>query len=108
MTEIDLEAGLRSLRQSLNQIKAFLAWEQLKQAEAKPGIPPAFKIYDPTETDLRNEYSLFLSTSVQIHSILDDSTVDIPEEKREAIRRQLAKTEQQAHSLNLHHRLCVH
>ncbi len=62
MTEMDLQAGLRSLRTSLRQIKSLMAWEQLKQAEAKPGEPPTFQAYDPTETDLKNEYSFFLST----------------------------------------------
>jgi hypothetical protein len=40
MGDVDLEAGLRSLQESLRQIKTLLAWQQLKQAEAKPGQPP--------------------------------------------------------------------
>jgi len=50
MAEVDLEAGLRSLRRSLRQIRALLAWEELKQSEAKPDQPTAFQINDPIQT----------------------------------------------------------
>ena len=106
MTEVDLQAGLRSLRASLRQIESLMAWEQLKQAEAKPGRPPAFQAYDPTETDLKNEYSSFLSTLVQIHSILNDGSSAIEEAELQSIKRQLTKIEQQANGLNLHQRFC--
>ena len=104
MTEPDGNAGLRHLRQSLTQMKALLAWEQLKQSEARPGEPPAFQVYDPTEADLRNEYSFFLSTSIQIHTILNERDVSIPVPARETIRRTLAKLEQQVYQLNLRQR----
>ena len=104
MTEPDVKAGLRNLRQSLTQMKALLAWEQLKQSEARPGEPPAFQVYDPTETDLRNEYSSFLSTSIQIHTILNERDARIPEPARAAIREALATLEQHVYQLNLHQR----
>ena len=104
MTDVDLEEGLKNLRNSLQQMKALLAWEQLKQSEARPGQPPAFTIYDPTETDLKNEYSFFLSTSVQMHSILRDHSPNISEAKRRDINSQLIKIEQQFNSLSLHRR----
>jgi len=47
MAEADLEAGLKSLRKNLRQIKVLLAWEQLKQAEAKPGRPPGNSYLPP-------------------------------------------------------------
>jgi len=106
MAEVDLQAGLRRLRASLRQIRALLAWEQLKQAEAKPGQPPAFTIYDPTETDLKNEYSFFLSTLVQIHSILYDGSFAMQEAELQSIKRQLKKIDHQANGLNLHQRFC--
>jgi len=107
MAQMNLEAGLRSLRESLRQMKALLAWEQLKKAESRPHQSPAFCIYDPTETDLRNEYSFFLSTLVQIHHLLNDSTINIPAAKREALRLRLAKVEQEMNSLDLHQRFCI-
>jgi len=107
MAEPDLQAGLRSLRESLRQIRALLAWEQLKKAESRPGQAPAFTVYDPTETDLRTEYSFFLSTSVQIHHLLDDSTINISAVKREAFRLRLARIEQEMNSLDLQQRFCI-
>ena len=85
-------------------MKDLLAWGQLKQQEARPGEPPSFQIYDPTEVDLRNEYSLFLSTSVQIHAILNERHASVPAPAREAVRKALAKLEQQVYQLNLHQR----
>ncbi|MFC1633955.1 hypothetical protein ACFL5Z_03870 [Planctomycetota bacterium] len=106
MTEVDLQAGLRSLRASLRQMESLLAWEQLKRAEAKPGQPPAFQEYDPTETDLKNEYSSFLSTSVQIHSILNDSSSAVAIAELQSIKRQLNRIDKRANALNLHQRFC--
>ena len=106
MAEPNLEAGLKSLRESLRQIKGLLAWEQLKQSEARPGQPPAFTLNDSIEQDLRDEYSFFLSISVQIHSILNDSSVAISEAKRQNLKLQMAKVERQLYGLNLHQRFC--
>jgi len=107
MAEADFEAGLRSLRQSLRQIKALLAWQQLKEIESRPHTPPGFRMADSIEADLRNEYSFFLATSLQIRSILNDGSYAIPEEKRQRIKIQLARIEQQLCRLDLNRRLCV-
>lgn len=104
MVEVDLRAGLRSLRESLRQIKSLLAWEQLKRSESTPNQPPAFQISDPTESDLKNEYSFFLSTLVQVHNILNDGTLVLPDKYRQSIQRQIYRIEQQANHLNLHQR----
>jgi len=101
---VDLEAGLKKLKQSLRQIKALLAWEELKRSEAMPNQPPAFTLTDSTETDLRNEYSSFLSTSVRVHSILNDNTTKVTKTKRQKIKVELIKTERQFNSLNLQQR----
>jgi len=106
MAEADLEAGLKSLRESLRQIRALLAWEQLKQSEAHPDQPPAFQIHDSVDTDLRNEYSFFLFTSVQMHTILNDSTIGIPKANGQHIKKELAKIESQLYSLNLPQMSC--
>lgn len=106
MIEPDLSAGLRSLRNSLRQIKALLAWEQLQHAETRPGQPPSFTLNDFIERDLRNEFSFFLSVSVQMHSILNDKTLAVQVPERQTIKRQLSKIEQEAYGLNLHPRLC--
>jgi hypothetical protein len=104
MEQMDLQAGLQSLSQSLRRMKDLLAWASLKQSEAHPGQPPSFQIYDPTVTDLRNEYSHFLSTSIQIHSALHEHGATVPAPVREYLQRRLAKLEQEARQLNLHQR----
>jgi len=104
MEEADLEAGLRSLRKSLRQIKSLLAWEQLKQSEARPGQPPSFAIHDFIETDLKNEYSFFVSISMQIHTILNSDSPAIKKTKHPSIERQLSKIEHEAYGLNLNKR----
>jgi hypothetical protein len=104
MAEVDLQAVMRSLRASLRQIKSLMAWEQLKQSEARPDQPPAYQISDPTETDLRNEYSFFLSASTQMHNMLNDSAGVVSKAKLQHLEIQLAKVEQQLHNLNLHRR----
>ena len=104
MEHIDLQAGLRGLNDSLRRMKDLLAWGQLKQQEARPGEPPSFQMYDPTATDLRNAYSHFLSTSVQIHGVLRECSASIPAPLRETLQRKLAKLEQEAHQLNLQQR----
>jgi hypothetical protein len=101
---MDLQAGVRSLNESLRRMKALLAWGQLKQQETRPGEPPSFQVYDPTATDLRNEYSHFLSTSVQIHGALCERSASIPVPLRETLQKKLAELEQEAHQLNLRRR----
>jgi hypothetical protein len=107
MAEPNFEAGLRSLRQSLRQIEALSAWQQLKQAETRPDQPPGFRMADPVETDLRNECSFFLATAMQIRSILNDGSYAIAEQRRQSFKIQLAKIEQQLCRLNLNGRLCI-
>ena len=103
MVEADLEAGLRRLRKSLEQIKALLAWEQLKQSEVRPGHSPVLAFDSSLETDRRNEYSFFLFTSVQMHSILN-SGAGISKVQLQHIKQELAKIEHQLYSLDLHRR----
>ena len=106
MAEPDLKAGLQSLRKSLRQIKALLAWEQLRQSEARPGQPPSFTLNDFIETDLRNEYSFFVSISMQIHNILNSNSSSAPNTEHQSIERQLSNIEQEAYGLNLNKRFC--
>ncbi len=106
MEDIDLEAGLRSLRESLRKIKTLLAWEHLKQSEARPGWPPSFTFNDFLETDLRNEYSFFLSMSVQMHSIFNAKSLAMQDPEHQNIKKHLSKIELEAYCLNLNKRFC--
>lgn len=85
-------------------MKSLLAWEQLKQLEKKPGPPPAFEIYDPTETDLRNEFSFFLASLADMQDFLDTRQQAVSERCRQSYKHRLLKLEQEAYALNLHKR----
>jgi hypothetical protein len=103
MEKADLEAGLQRLRQSLMQMKALLAWNQLKQSESRSaGQPPSFTINDPTETDLRNEYSFYLSQMAQFHHFLNDGINNLSEPEKQSIIGKLARIKQEVNRLNLH------
>ena len=107
MVEIDLKAGLQSLRKSLKQMKALLAWEQLKQSEARPDRAPGFTLLEHSiKTELKNEYSFFLSTFLQMRSILNNGTVPIDEADRSSIEKEMVKIEEQTYGLNLYQRFC--
>jgi len=108
MAEPDLEAGLRSLRNSLEKMKTLLAWRELKQSELTPGHTPGFTLLqDSVGTDLRNEYSFFLFTSMQMHSVLNNSDAGLSNVRRQQVKQQLAKIESQLHRLNLQKRLLM-
>jgi hypothetical protein len=98
MAQPDVEAGLTSLRQSLRRIKTLLAWQQLQQAEAEPHTPPSFALKDSVERDLGNEYAFFLSTSMQIYSLLNNTGLsNLSKEKCQYFKKQLLKLENQLH-----------
>ena len=101
MEQVNLQAGLKGLRQSVSQIKALLAWDELKQAEARPGVPPGFCLADPVDQDLRNAYSFFLKTAVEMHSILNDAGNAISDEQRRHFRHQVFLLEQEVNRLDL-------
>jgi len=104
-TDMNLQAGLRSLQASLRQIRSLLAWEQLRQSERRPGQPPSFQMHDPLEVDLRNEYSFFLSISTEMHALLNQPDVSITEHVRAKLKQSLAKLDQQIYQFDLHRRV---
>ncbi len=108
MEKADLEEGLSSLRKSLEQIKALLAWDELRSAESEPDPSLTFPMADSVETDLQNKYSFFVATSMQIRGLLNGGSYAIPQDERERLGRQLAKIEQQLCriDLNRRRRLC--
>lgn len=99
--EPDLQRELRRLHESLRQIKALVAWEQLKRCEAQSDRIWAFQMYDPAGDELENEYTFFAAGLARMRSVLNDHSFHISEAMREGIRRQLAHFERQAHALDL-------
>ncbi len=101
MVEPDVNATLCRLRQSAMQIRDFLAWEQLKQSEQRLDTPPAFQLYDPTASQLRNAFSFFVARAVDLHAVLNDPSPRISKAALESVRRQLARIETEVHALGL-------
>ena len=101
MEHTDLQADLLRLNESLGRMQSLLAWRRSKQHEARPGWPPSFQMYDPTETDLSNEYSFFLSTRLRIHASLNQLDRRFPKSLHEQIKKELAGLEHQVCALNL-------
>ena len=102
MTEENITARLKNLEDCLEKIKTLLAWQQLKQAESRPGEPPAFILADSTEGDLKNQYSWFTAKAVELHSLLNDpSRITLSKNNCSEFKRQLLNLETQVYQLNL-------
>ncbi len=101
MEGAEFQSNLERLASSLQRMKALLAWSRLKQSEARPGQPPSFQIYDPTETDLRNEYSFFWFTSQRVQSLILAPKGSLSESTVDETRRALAQLHQEVQELNL-------
>ena len=102
MEKLNLEVRFQKLEESMHKIKSLLAWKQLKQEESLPGQPAAFVPYDPTEEDLRNEYTFFLVRVQELRYILNhEEIIPLAKSKRENYKRQLAKIENQVKFLQV-------
>ena len=105
MEEVNIEAKCKELRNTLEEIKGLLAWEQLKHSEVKPGQPPGFVLADPVDQDIKNQYSRFLAVRVQIRSILNSPDPSGGSAGRIGILRQkLTQAEREFQNLNLNER----
>jgi hypothetical protein len=103
MRKPDPQILLGDMRNSLDRIKALTAWQQLKQSEQYPHQPPAFMMYDTTDTDLNNEYSRILVTCSQLQTFFIRAkvpTITIVRTRREYLRMR-----QELNALNVPERL---
>ena len=105
MEEVNIEAKCKELRNTLEEIKGLLAWEQLKHSEVKPGQPPGFVLADPVDQDIKNQYSRFLAIRVQIGNFLNNPNASSKAAAKIGIlQRRLTRTESEFRNLNLHER----
>ena len=101
MAKTNWDADMANVRDSVERMKGLLAWQQLKHAEARRGLPPAFHTYDPTLTDLSHEYSHFLALSAKIGEDLAEHAREMAPARRTRLRRELQRLQQEVHDLNL-------
>ena len=102
MAEIKVEAGLRQLSECLREIKSLLAWQELVEAETRPGTPPSFRISDHTAQDLVNKCGQFFQTAMDLRDVLNaaDSRVG-SRESRTRWKSRLLRAEAEFRKLNL-------
>ena len=105
MAQSNIQMQLTNLQDTLEELKGLLAWEELKRSEARPGVPPGFTIGDDMEQGIKNQYSRFLMTRLQLRSLLDNSdTSSLSKCKMATLRQRLIQTEKEFHCLSLHER----
>ena len=94
--------GLESLSESLQKIKALLAWAELKRSETRHDPPPSFRLDDHLSTELRNEYGFFIKTAMDIHEFLNSKSMrHVSKGKRQLWRRELMQLETELRQLDL-------
>lgn len=105
MAQSNIQMQLTNLQDTLEELKGLLAWEELKRSEARPGEPPRFTIGDDMEQDIKNQYSRFLMTRLQLRSLLDNpDTSSLPESRMATLRQRLISMEKEFQVLNLRER----
>jgi hypothetical protein len=108
MEKVNVEAVLRGLSQSVRQVKALLAWQELEETEKKPGQPPSFRIDSHVEEDLRNEYGFFVKMALDLAEFLEQTrpgagTVD--EGQRRRWKERLSRLEEEVRKLGVAEKL---
>ena len=102
MKNDEIASSLKQLKNTLTELKTHIAWQQLKQAEARPGDPPGFSIGDTVEEDIRNACSAFLAQQLELqHRLWNVHSKAISLNKKADCQRQLANLQSQFRQLGL-------
>ena len=101
MTTEVIESGLKTLGNIIEELKGLLAWEDLKRSEAGPAdfLPATF---ENINQDIKNQYSRFLRAKAELHPMLNSlANSRLPSIRKETLRQDLRKMEEQFQGLNL-------
>ena len=102
MKDEDINVDLQKLQGTLDEIKALLAWEDLKRAEARATRPGGLILPNPVDQDIQNQYSGFLATSVHLHARLSEpQDLCLSENRYVLFRRRLARLQDEFRCLKL-------
>ena len=102
MTDTEIVSALKQLEKTLGELKTHIAWQKLKQAEARPGEPPGFNIGDTVEDDMRHCCSAFLAQQLELrHKLWNADGKDISQRKKADYQRQLANLQSQFRQLDI-------
>ena len=97
----NVTAGLLDLARMVAKLKQFKEWQKLEQQEARPDLPPSFRISNHVEEELQLQYSAFLSLSMDLQEALNDSSFVTSAEQRARWQRRLRQLEQEVQILGL-------
>ena len=84
-----IEEHLTDLKKSLETLSSLTAWRSLKFEERRAGEPPAFQMYDPTETEIKRQFTFFLMTLLESRAAL----MKLPSSKRQGAKSELSDLE---------------
>ena len=90
-----IEENLTDLKKSLETLSSLTAWRNLKLAERRGGEPPSFQMYDPTESEIKREFAIFLMTLLDSRAAL----AKLPSSKVQKARSELLNLEAQFNRL---------
>ena len=104
MTEVHIGDMLKTLSEVLDEIKAWLAWEALKQAETSSSASHGVWSESLDIATLKNAYTRFLTLSLQIHCQLADPGCSLGKRQKDQFRQQLRQMEIEVRNRHLSER----
>ena len=100
MGEEVLAAKSREIKRSIEQLRAHLAWQALKEGERTIGGPPALMMDSNLAADIRNEACHFLRIEKEFTDALK-TTIWIGGQDRQRYRRELRRLNEEFRSLDI-------
>ena len=94
---IDISAALSELGQIVAKVKQLSEWARLEREEARPDMPPSFRILTDTDDDLRFQLWLFVTKDLEVRRLLN--RISIPEADRTRQQQELRHLEEQVRGL---------
>ena len=97
MKETQILAGIETLSQTFEEMKALLAWHKLKQFESSQESLSNLMVYDNSLDELSDKYSRFCFLASKIRAANDNA--DSAEKSRKFLKKRLTTIELKAYYL---------
>ena len=98
---IDIPVALDDLARIIAKIKELLEWARLEQQEARPEVPPSFRLSNHADEDLRLQCGLFVSKDLALRLILNTPSPSTPAADKAQWQRELHHLEEEVRALGL-------
>ena len=80
----DIPATLQELTELLEKLSELREWSKLAEQEARPEVPPSFRLNNHIEEDARTAYAAFVSKALSTRIALNDPNLTVtPAQKQE-------------------------